>query len=177
MACPGLCLYLSPATTNLQSQRTVAWRDRAGSSQKLPQKGCCQESQFGVARAVYVLHPRMDSSSLGHACRGTCSSLWVFANTHLMPFPGLNETQYAMGLAGGCGVQEQGRVGERKDITRVLCWLSNPGLQSRRQMEEEVPSPRYGRGLLSTSPRAAPGLLVGMRVPKQAGDRQTCPSV
>jgi len=111
VACPGLCSYPSPATTDLQSQRTVVWRAHAGSSRKLPQKGCCQERQGGVVHVVHALHPRMDSSSPGHACSGTHMSVQVSTSTHSTFFPGLGESRRVMGLAAGCGVQEQGRAG------------------------------------------------------------------
>lgn len=131
-----------------------------GSLRKLLQKGCCQESQGGVVRVVYALHPWMHATSPGHVL--SCPAQ-VSTSTHPMLFPRLSKSRRVMGLAGGCRVQgqEQGRVGEWRDVTRALRWLSAPRLQTRRQMEEEVPSPCYRKGLLKTSPWAARGCSGG----------------
>lgn len=68
---------------------------------------------------VFVLHPWMDSSSPGHACRGTYLPIQEFTDTHPTLFLGLSKSQCVMELAGNCGVQEleQGRVGECRDVS------------------------------------------------------------
>ena len=103
-----------------------------GDHKSCHRKAGCQKSQAGVVTVVYVLHPWTGSSSPGHACRGTCSSVRVSTNTHPTLFPGLSESRCVMGLAAGCGVQEQeqGRVGECRGnnqgaVLDVKPWAAN----------------------------------------------------
>lgn len=60
---------------------------------------------------VFVLHPWMDSSSPGHACRGTCLSIQAFTNTH----PALPWAQEEPGCDGAGGKLWGAGAGAGKD--------------------------------------------------------------
>lgn len=100
--------HISPllhATTNLQGQRSMAWRAHAGRSLgNLPWRGFCQQAGpgwCGWCTSSCILGGTCPPQGTPAGCRGTSSSLQVSSGTHT----GLGES----------GVHEKRRFGEGWD--------------------------------------------------------------
>lgn len=119
VAYPGPCVQASLATTTCRTRGPwcVEPMQGAGSSQNSHRKAGARGARAGQC-VVFVLHPWMDSSSPGHACRGTCLSIQELINTHPTLLLGLSKSQCGVVLVGSCGAQElgQGGVGECRDV-------------------------------------------------------------
>lgn len=148
-------LPLQPPTCRTRGPWCAEPMQGAGSSQNSHRKAGARTAR-AVQCVVFVLHPWMDSSSAGHVCRGTCSSIQEFTNTHPTLFLGLSKSQGVMELAGSCGVQEleQGRIGECRDISGHCTDCYTLEIH---QETDGAPSPCCGRELVGRSPWAAQG--------------------
>lgn len=120
VAYPGLCVQPSLATTTCRTRGPwcVEPVQGAGSSQNSHRRAGASRARAGQC-VVFVLHPWMDSSSPGHACRATCLSIQELTDTHPALLLGLSKSQCVMELVGSCGVQELGQegVGECRDVS------------------------------------------------------------